>query len=61
MNGVQYQKTFAAKGSQLHELVTGQFFTAAKTQYIDTTTRFDALYPAGDRQWFENWGRMRSE
>jgi hypothetical protein len=61
MNGVQHQKTFAAKGSQLYEAIVNGLPSAAKQQYTDTTTRFDALYPAGDRQWFENWSRMRSE
>lgn len=61
MNGVQYQRTFVAKGSQLYEAIVNGFPSAAKHYYAETTARFDVLYPAGDRQWFENWGRMRSE
>lgn len=61
MNGVPYKDTFAAKGSQLHEALANKDVKAAKAIHEDTTRRFDALYPAGDRQWFENLERTLHE
>ena len=49
-----YKRTLVGKGSQLAEALQVSP-AAAKKVYEDTTARFDALYPAGDRQWFENW------
>jgi hypothetical protein len=53
--GRSYQRTTAGKGSQLAQAISDNNAALAKQIYADTTTRFDAIYPPGDRQWFENW------
>lgn len=61
MKGIQYKKTFAAKGSVLYDALSENMPEISKRLYIDTTERFDKLYPSGHRHWFENWRNNDSD
>lgn len=54
-----YRGVVVGKGSQLAQALADNDKRAAARIFDETTARFDAIYPKGDRQWFENWSDTR--
>jgi len=53
-----YKKTWVSKGSQLAQALDNKDKKNAEKIYQATTKAFDAVYPTGDREWFENWSQQ---